>query len=64
MRSGTSSSFGSAVLIATVPGAPGAAGSHTDTFVPAGTWRYWVRAINRSNYGDATSTVGPATVVK
>lgn len=50
---------GATVLTPEQHGALGASVSFTDTTVTAGTWSYWVQALN--SYGQA-STAGPSTV--
>lgn len=57
----TGTDLAAATAIRTFNSAPAQARDWTDTR-PAGTYRYWVRAFNRSGYGDASSTVGPITV--
>lgn len=59
---GTSPTFSAATLIRTFNGAPGQATDFTDPGRPAGTHRYWAMAVNRSGFGDASSTTGPQTV--
>lgn len=60
---GTSANFSAATLIRTFNGAAGQATDFTDAGLPAGTYRYWIMAVNRSGYGDASSTTGPLTVM-
>lgn len=59
---GTSTDFAAATAIRTLYGSPSQAFDFTDDGLSAGTFRYWVRARNRSGFGDASSTVGPITV--
>jgi hypothetical protein len=54
---GTSAVFGSAAVVGTVYGAPGAAGSFVDSGLGAGTYYYWIVALNRS--GAASAAAGP-----
>lgn len=56
----TTLSFADAVAIRTFNGAASQSFDWTDPR-PAGTYRYWVRALNRSGVGDASSTAGPIT---
>lgn len=58
---GTSTDFSQATVIRTFNGSASQSFNWTDAR-PAGTYRYWVRAFNRSGFGDASSTVGPITV--
>lgn len=59
---GTTTDFGSATPVgATFYGAAGQAFDRVDAAAP-GTYRLWVRAYNRSGFGDATSTAGPIEV--
>lgn len=44
-------------------GAAGQTFNFTDANLSPGTYTYWVRAFNRSGFGDAASTAGPVTVV-
>lgn len=55
---GTTGTFTSATLIATVPGSRGASGSYTDT-VTAGSYFYWAVAVSVN--GVAASPTGPKT---
>lgn len=57
----TTSNFADAVVVQTFNGSASQSFSWTDAR-PAGTYRYWVRAFNRSGFGDASSTAGPITV--
>lgn len=59
---GTSTDFAAATAIRTLYGSPSQAFDFTDDGLSAGTYRYWVRARNRSGFGDASSTAGPITV--
>ena len=54
--------FAQATAIRTVNGSASQAFDFTDTGRPAGAYSYWVRAYNRSGFGDASSTAGPITV--
>lgn len=58
---GTSTDFAAAIVVRTFNGAASQAFDWADP-IPAGTYRYWVRAYNRSGFGDASSTAGPITV--
>lgn len=55
---GPTASFGSATLVETYYGASGSVGAGFDS-VPAGTYYWWVTAINRS--GAASAPVGPVS---
>ncbi|KQT08532.1 hypothetical protein ASG40_11680 [Methylobacterium sp. Leaf399] len=59
---GTTTTFADATAIRTVNGSASQSFDGTDSGRPPGTYRYWVRAYNRSGFGDATSTAGPITV--
>ncbi len=59
---GTTTTFSAATAIATRYGAPSQSFDFIDSGRSPGTYRYWVRALNRSSFGDASSTVGPLTV--
>lgn len=59
---GTTANFAQATAILTYNGSPSQAFDFTDQGRPPGTYRYWVRAFNRSGFGDASSTSGPITV--
>lgn len=59
---GASTDFAGASAIRTLYGSPSQAFDFTDDGLSAGTYRYWVRARNRSGFGDASSTSGPITV--
>lgn len=59
---GTTTNFAQATAIRTVNGSASQAFDFTDGGRPAGTYTYWVRAFNRSGFGDASSTAGPITV--
>lgn len=64
---GTSATFSEATRVRTFNGAAGQATDFTDrgpndAALPAGTYRYWAMAVNRSGFGDASSTTGPRTV--
>jgi hypothetical protein len=58
---GTSADFAQATAIRTFNGSASQAFDWSDPR-PTGTYRYWVRAFNRSGFGDASSTAGPITV--
>lgn len=60
-RATAGAGFGSATLIATIYGGPNLASSLVDSGLSAGDYDYWVRACNRTGFGDATSTAGPST---
>lgn len=64
---GTSTTFSAATLIRTFNGAAGQATDFVDrgandAGLAPGTYRYWVRAVNRSGFGSPSSTTGPVTV--
>lgn len=61
---GTGSTFASAVAIRTYNTGPNQSfsGIQDGPGIPPNAYRYWVRAFNRSGFGDATSTVGPIEV--
>jgi hypothetical protein len=59
-RSATTN-FANAQVVRTLNGSPNQAFDGTDS-PPIGQVTYWVRAFNRSGYGDATSTTNPITV--
>ena len=58
---GTSTDFAQATAVKTFNGSASQSFPWSDAR-PAGTYRYWVRAFNRSGFGDASSTAGPITV--
>lgn len=60
-RAATGVPFSSAAIITTINLAPNQAFDMVDSGLSAGGYDYWVRALNRSGLGDATSTAGPAT---
>jgi hypothetical protein len=60
-RSATTN-FAQATAILTYNGSPSQAFDFTDQGRPPGSYSYWVRAYNRSGFGDASSTSGPITV--
>lgn len=59
---GTGTDFAAATPVRTLYGSPSQAFDFTDEGLSAGTFRYWVRARNRSGFGDASSTAGPLAV--
>jgi hypothetical protein len=54
--------FASADELHTFNGAAGQAFDRTEDGIAPGTYYLWVRAFNRSGFGNATSTAGPITV--
>lgn len=54
--------FASADELHTFNGAAGQAFDRTESGLAPGTYYVWVRAYNRSGFGDASSTAGPITV--
>ena len=60
---GTTNVFGSATLIATLNGGANFSFAHPDGGRTVGTtYYYWVRALNGSGIGDASSTAGPSSI--
>ncbi len=59
---GATTNFAQATAIRTVNGSASQAFDFTASGLAAGTHSFWVRAYNRSGFGDAASTVGPITV--
>ncbi len=59
---GTTTNFAEATPVFTFNGSASQSFDRTETGVAPGTYRIWVRALNRSGFGDASSTVGPITV--
>lgn len=56
--------FSAAIAIgAPVAGSPGGTISNIDPGVPSGPHSYWVRALNKSGFGDASSTYGILQVI-
>jgi hypothetical protein len=60
-RAASGAAFGSATVIANVLLGPNQAFDMTNSGLGAGSYDYWVRALNRAGFGDATSTAGPMT---
>lgn len=58
---GTTTVFGAATLVTTLPGAPGAVTEYDNAGLSAGTYYFWVRAYNAA--GDPSSPVGPRTAI-
>ena len=60
-RAFAGSGFGSALVVATVNLAPNQSFDMIDGSLPAASYDYWARALNRSGLGDVSSTAGPVT---
>ncbi|GEP12250.1 phage tail protein [Methylobacterium gnaphalii] len=59
---GTTTNIGDATLKRTLYGGASQAFDKTEPGIAPGTYRIWVKALNKSGYGDSSSTVGPMTV--
>ncbi len=60
-RAASGSPFGSASVVATINLSPNQSFDMTDSGLAAGDYDYWVRALNASGLGDASSTAGPVS---
>lgn len=59
---GTTTNFDDATILRTFNGSASQGFERMETAVASGAYRLWIRALNRSGFGDASSTAGPMTV--